>query len=74
MRGRGGISLRVAVGPLDTTARHSQDVRARAFRRHAEATQKIDAQLERFERRRRNLARDLDLYQSSRARVIEAPE
>ena len=47
-------------------------LRARAFRRHAEATQKIDVQLERFERRRRNLRRDLDLYQSARAQVIEA--
>ena len=73
MRGRGGIKLRVAV-VLGCYGETLPDVRARAFRRHAEITQKIDAQLERFERRRRNLARDLDLYQSSRARVIEAPE
>ena len=72
MRGRGGIKLRVAV-VLGCYGETLSDVRARAFRRHAEITQKIDAQLERFERRRRNLARDLDLYQSSRARVIEAP-
>ena len=71
LRGRKGISRRV-----ETVLRYYGEtlsgLRARAFRRHMDATQKIDAQLERFERRRRNLRRDLDLYQSARAQVIEA--
>ena len=71
LRGRDRISRRV-----ETVLRYYGEtlsgLRARAFRRHAEATQKIDVQLERFERRRRNLRRDLDLYQSARAQVIEA--
>ena len=71
LRGRDSISRRV-----ETILRYYGEtlpgLRAKAFRRHAEATQKIDTQLERFERRRRNLRRDLDLYQSARAQVIEA--
>ena len=71
MRGRLGIS-----GRLGTVLRYYGEtvsgLRARAFRRHIDVSQKIDAQLERLERRRRNLRRDLDLYQSARAQVIEA--
>ena len=71
LRGRDRISRRV-----ETVLRYYGEtlsgLRAKAFRRHMDVSQKIDAQLERFERRRRNLRRDLDLYQSARAQVIEA--
>jgi hypothetical protein len=71
LRGRDRIS-----GRVETVLRYYGEtlsgLRARAFRRHMDVSQKIDVQLERFERRRRNLRRDLDLYQSARAQVIEA--
>ena len=71
IRGRPGVARR-----LETVLRYYGEtpsgLRARAFRRHMDVSQKIDAQLERLERRRRNLRRDLDLYQSARAQVIEA--
>lgn len=71
MRGRAGISWRV-----ETVLRYFREtlsgLRAKTYRRHADVTQKMDLQLERLERRRRNLRRDFDLYQSSRAQIIEA--
>ena len=71
MRGRPGIARRLET-VLHYYGETPSGLRARAFRRHMDVSQKIDAQLERLERRRRNLRRDLDLYQSARAQVIEA--
>lgn len=71
MRGRPGITRR-----LETVLRYYGEapsaLRARAFRRHMDVSQKIDIQLERLERRRRRLWRDLEVYQSTRAKVIAA--
>ena len=71
MGGRPGISRRLAT-VLRYYGETVSSLRARAFRRHMDVSQKIDTQLERLERRRRNLRRDLDLYQSARAQIIEA--
>ena len=71
LRGRDRISGRVEA-VLRYYGETLSGLRARAFRRHMDVSQKIDVQLERFERRRRNLRRDLDLYQSARAQLIEA--
>ena len=39
-----------------------------------EVTQKIDQQLDRLERRRRSLMKDLELYQSAHAKLIIADD
>ena len=49
-------------------------MRVAAFRRNADLTFKIDERLEKMEKRRRLLRRDLDVFASDRARLIEAPK
>jgi len=71
MRGRRGISRRLKT-VLHYFGQSLADIRAKAFKSHMDVTHRIETQLERFERRRRNLRRDFDLYQSTHAQIIEA--
>jgi hypothetical protein len=73
LRGRPGIQRRLAIvlNRLDETP---ETLRAKVYFRHMEVTQKIDQQLDRLERRRRSLTKDLELYQSARAKLIVADD
>ena len=73
LRGRPGIQRRLTIvlNRLDETP---ETLRAKVYFRHMEVTQKIDQQLDRLERRRRNLMKDLELYQSAQAKLIVADD
>ena len=71
LRGRPGIQRRLAV-VLNRLGETPETLRARVYFRHMEVTQRIDQQLDRLERRRRSLTKDLELYQSARAKLIVA--
>lgn len=73
MRGRPGIQRRLAV-VLNRLGETPEALRARVYFRHMEVAQKIDQQLDRLERRRRSLMKDLELYQSARAKLIVADD
>lgn len=49
-------------------------IRALAFRRDMEITNKIEDRLDKLEKRRRLLRRDYDVFASDQAQVIEAPQ
>ena len=73
LRGRPGIQRRLAI-VLNRLNETPETLRAKVYFRHMEVTQKIDQQLDRLERRRRSLMKDLELYQSARAKLIVADD